>query len=559
MQKILHFHIPKTGGIAIQHYFIERLGKDRVSDSILGRRLKDALVQFDYLDVLSGHFLLQQGDHLPQDRCCITILRNPIDRFLSEYFYSKSDRADRFLDGKLQALSLDAYLEQLPTAELEAMSGQIGMLYPLGTSSREGLSLAEKFTASVKAIDAFEFIGVQEELEDLACILDVKFGWEHTALKLKNVTSQRIKAESLAPQHIQKLRSLLAHEHELYECAKSRFQTLRREFILRSIAVVCDNDANLGKTSPITSQITDSSSDEHPVEFGDRDCTIEEVSITGEISGVLQVMVGEHFDILLRIKAKNNIDVLNASIAIKDGRGLLMFSTNSMMLGHIYSLNEGEHIVHFTILNRLPRGSYCVDAALMKGESQYAGCYHWRENVAAFTVYDSVTPHFEGLIYMDANVFLTSKDEDAKHTCKPYAASNNQVRALGRVNPKLRQFDAVITPMAPIENLFSGMDINVPVRLENTSKETWAAYGRQPVALTYRWLAKDGNVVTADGVRTRLPADVPPGAAVIVPMQISIPSGPQSLLLVVSLVQESVAWFVDRNPDSAYVISVELG
>ncbi|WP_343132796.1 Wzt carbohydrate-binding domain-containing protein [Dyella sp. M7H15-1] len=526
-----------------------------MSDTILGRRLKDALVQFSHLDVVSGHFLLQHGDSLPQDRCCMTVLRNPIDRFLSEYFYHKSDGAERLLDSRRHVLSLDTYLEQLSLNEQEAMAIQIGMLYSLGTSSRTILSLEEKFTAAIKAIDSFELIGVQEELEDFACMLDARFGWEHVPLKLKNVTSQRIKTESLSPQHTQKLRAFFAHELELYEYAKSRFQASRREFIKRSIAGGLDKNTEIVASSPMPCE--ESICDQHTTEFGDKRCSIEEVCITGENSGASMVMIGEYFDISLKIKAANAIDTLNVSIAIKDERGLLIFSTNSMLLGHIYSLSRGEYVVHFKIFNRMPRGSYYIDTTLMAGENQYIGCFHSCENIASFTVYDSAVMHFEGHIFMDADVSLASTG-DSIYEHKPYVAAAHQVRSFGRNNKKLHQFKSSVLPAARIENFFPGMDMCIPMRLENTGDETWAAYGRQPVALTYRWLAKDGEIVVADGLRTRLPADVLPGMAVIVPMQINVPAEPQSLQLMVSLVQEAVAWFVDRNPDAAYIMPVEL-
>jgi|GEM_PF-1074932 len=556
MKKILHFHIPKTGGTAIQHHFVEQLGKERVSDTIVGSRLSDALVQFDHFDVIGGHFLLQQGDRLPQNRCCITILRHPFDRFLSEYFYHKIDCADRLLDTRLHGLSLDAHLEQLSLNEQEGLAVQIGMLYPLGTSAQTIISLEEKFAAAVKAVESFDLMGTQEELEDFGCMLDAKFGWNYIPLKLKNVTSQRINVESLSPQQVKKLSALFPYELELYQYAKSRFQVSRREFIRRSIAVA--SNAAVEGAIPRAASVSEVTPSERPTEFGDRRCTIEEVSVLGEISGGSLTMVGEYFDISLSIKVHEPIDALNAAIAIRDERGLLIFSTNSMQLGHIYSLSQGEYVVRFNMLNRMPRGNYRVDAALIRSESHYLGCYHWRENIASFTVYDSIVSHFEGHVFMDADVVFKSDDGEPAFEHKPYAAAGSRARSLGRINKPLTQFKSTITPSARIENVFPDMEICVSMRVENTGEEAWAASGRQPVALSYRWLAKDGKIVVADGVRTRLPSDVLPGKAVVVPMRIDVPSGPHSLQLVISLVQEAVAWFVDRNPDAVHVIPVEL-
>jgi hypothetical protein len=557
MKRVLHFHIPKTGGTAIQHHFVEQLGKERVSDTIVGQRLRDALVQFGYFDVIGGHFLLQQGDRLPQDRCCITVLRHPFDRFLSEYFYHKIDCADRPLDSRLHGLSLETYLDQLSLDEQEGLAAQIGMLYPLGTSAQTVISLEEKFNAAIKAIDCFELIGVQDELEDFACMLDARLGLKYIPLKLKNVTSQRISAGALPPQQIQKLTALFPYELEFYQYAKSRFQASRRECLKRSTLVShADEPESL---EPSFDSVDVSPQSEGPIEFGDRRCTIENASVFGKISGGSLAMIGEYFSICLRIKANESIDSLNVGIAIRDERGLLMFGTSSMQLGRVYALRPGEYLMRFDVLNRMPRGNYRIDASLTKDESRYLGCYHWREDVTSFIVHDNFVSYFEGYILMDADVFLASATDEAVFECRPYEAASNQARSLGRVNKPLTQFNSVVTLAGSMGNLFPDTEICVPVRVENTSQESWVASGRQPVALAYRWLASTREVVVADGIRTRLPADVPPGGAIVVPMRISIPGEHQSLQLVISLVQEAVAWFVDRDPDSAYIQSVELG
>jgi hypothetical protein len=502
--------------------------------------------------------LLQQGDRLPKDRYCVAVLRHPFDRFLSEYFYNKIDCSDRPLDIRLLGLDLDAYLEQLSLDEQEVIAVQIRMLYPLGTSSQTILSQEEKFTAAVKAIDSFEFIGLQEELEDFSCMLSARFGWKHIPLTLKNATSRRIKSESLSYANVQKLSSLFQYELELYQYAKSRFQACRREFLKQSVAMASSADININADASSEVRAPEvMSTSERQTEFGDKRCVIEEVSVVGEISGGDLAMVGEYFDILLRIKSDDSIDTLNIGISIRDERGLLIFSANSMQLGHVYSLQPGEYMVRFNMLNRMPRGNYRVDAALMKSENHYHGCYHWRENIASFKVHDSIVTHSGGHIFMDADVSFKSVTGESEYKAEDYLACN-YVRSLGLSNKPLKQFKSIITPIASIRKFFPGMDICIPVRVENTSQEAWMASGKQCVALTYRWLTKTGEVIVADGVRTHLTADVLPGRAVVITMQITVPSESQSLQLVISLVQEAVSWFVDRNPDAAYVMPVEL-
>ena len=557
MQKILHFHIPKTGGIAIRQYFIDQLGEKRVSPSVVGSRLTDALVHWGDLDVVSGHFLLYQGDQLPQDRCCVTVLRDPIDRFLSEYFFSKSDNADRLLDTRVHALDLDAYLESLSVPELDVISSQIEMLYPLGTSSQASLSADEKLAASLRALERFEFIGLQNELEDFASMLDAKFSWQRGALTFQNVTSRRAKTNELSTQQQRKLKALFEREFELYHHAQEHFKNHRRSFIKCAIRPQeQENDRHDGPSqNPMPA---DPLQVDAPANFGDMRCVIESVTIDGEISGSSRVMVGEQMVVSIKFRANEPIDELNVGIAIKDRRGQLVFGTNSMLLGDVYSLQSGEYVMRFSMLNRAPNGRYTIDAALVRSERHYEGCYHWLEKASAFEVHEKATMHFEGHILMDANVELASASPDAAWTHTPYAATNHRVRSLGRVNPPLTQFGCRITPMSCVEHFYAGMDVFVPMRVENISNETWAAYGQQLVTLTYRWLSENNEVVVADGMRSRLPSDISAGSAVIIPLRVQAPNEHGNFQLVVSLVQEAVAWFVEKDPESAHIMHVNV-
>ena len=78
MRKIFHLHLPKTGGMALQAFFAEQLGAARVSPSLGGIKLADALLQWQDIQAISGHFAARQGDTLPRDRLCLTVLRDPI-------------------------------------------------------------------------------------------------------------------------------------------------------------------------------------------------------------------------------------------------------------------------------------------------------------------------------------------------------------------------------------------------------------------------------------------------------------------------------------------------
>lgn len=67
------------------------LGDGNVSPLILFDRLSQSLKRYEKFQLIQGHFKLMQRERLPIDRRCATLLRNPIDKCLSGYFFNKFD------------------------------------------------------------------------------------------------------------------------------------------------------------------------------------------------------------------------------------------------------------------------------------------------------------------------------------------------------------------------------------------------------------------------------------------------------------------------------------
>ena len=87
----------------------------------------------------------------------------------------------------------------------------------------------------------------------------------------------------------------------------------------------------------------------------------------------------------------------------------------------------------------------------------------------------------------------------------------------------------------------------VPITLGNTSNFTWPSAGGNPVTLSYHWINSAGKTVVWDGLRTKLPADVPAGQLTQVQATLAFPSAPGTYLLRWDLVQEGISWFSGKG------------
>lgn len=94
----------------------------------------------------------------------------------------------------------------------------------------------------------------------------------------------------------------------------------------------------------------------------------------------------------------------------------------------------------------------------------------------------------------------------------------------------------------------AGGSTRVSVTVRNTGRVMWPAKGDGHVRLSYHWQrATSDEAVILDGVRSPLPADVPPGGQVVVAASVMAPREPGAYVLLWDLVQENVMWFSIRG------------
>ncbi len=565
-RKIFHFHIPKTGGTAIREYLIAQAGESQITPLLGGIRFSDALLQWDHKQVLSGHVVFHQGDEIPSDYYAMTFLRDPVDRFLSDLFYGKHQSPDQPRDARLRLADLDSYISKIQHERQDAVALQLSMLYPIGAKETDcNLGVSEKLAAAKKAIDRFDLIGIQEDLDDATCMLAAEMEWPQKTLPWANQTWKRISVSDLNTAQQKLIETVLAPEIELYEYARDRFRRDRRRHITSSTSNpsiakehrTADNIQTAVK--PVDRRITSIKQGRKPRNFGDKRCEVTRVIAKGSVTGAPEMLCGEPILIEMEIAAHEVIENVTVGIGIRDERGALLFGTNSRLLGDAIELEPGRYVANFSMLNRLGRGQYCIDVSLIKDLSHHDGCYHWFEDAARFEIYDLVTNYFEGRFMLDPDFALSSIDDSPEPRIDRVHVEQAGVRSFGRMNPPLSQFDASIQLLSPKHALPAATDSFLQLRVKNSGLEAWSASGYcRPVCLTYRWYSQEGDLIVPDGLRSILPDDVAGGNSVIAPLLVRAPDEPGTYRLAISLVQEDVAWFIEKNAASGCLIDVEI-
>src|SRR5207253_2825369 len=168
-KKFLFDHLPKTGGTAFRVVLETIFGPKNVSPWVSGRSEAWAAQRYADYRVITGHFHSPIPGHgTANDRARITILREPIERLVSEYYYYRND-VGRVEWNKLAVLAKDhdlfGYAESLAARRDAAISNFYSrrfasQLSRLLWSDRKVLSLAKE------ALSRYAFVGIQEQFVD---------------------------------------------------------------------------------------------------------------------------------------------------------------------------------------------------------------------------------------------------------------------------------------------------------------------------------------------------------------------------------------------------------
>lgn len=193
--------------------------------------------------------------------------------------------------------------------------------------------------------------------------------------------------------------------------------------------------------------------------------------------------------------------------------------------------------------------------------------YHWYDSAGRLVVYDGLRTQ------LGANVMPgDSRTLDAQ--IRTPSATGTYTLELEMVKEGVRWFGPALRLAVRVEvpifgaayqlnaagQHFIGESKTLPVTLANTGNIPWNAGGEGPVHLAYHWYDAQGRLVSWDGVRTALGADVAPGESRTLAMNVLMPTAPGSYSLRVDLVREGIAWFSGLDvPPLAVSTSVGTG
>jgi hypothetical protein len=237
---LIHLHIPRNAGSTLGRVLRLKLGFWPPSHLLhhfrtLGfYRLAGFQQRLDVIEALSAsdrrrvrlfeaHAGFGLHERLPQPSTYLTMLREPIDRAVSVFYYQRQH--DRIPDDMtLEQFVLNADPQRVwwvDNAQVRYLAGTGGKIVDVarGQCTRTMLDVAIE-----RLEEVFAFVGIVEQFDESLVLLRRMFDWRGCYYVASNATKRRRRTEELQSAELALLNEHNELDCELYRYAKSLFQ-----------------------------------------------------------------------------------------------------------------------------------------------------------------------------------------------------------------------------------------------------------------------------------------------------------------------------------------------
>jgi len=227
-KKLIFLHIPKTAGSTFHMILNKRYSKSDIYN-IFGARYSDdevkkfiALENSEKADIrlLKGHMPFGLHNYMPSKCSYITILRDPVERVISQYYYIKKNKHNPFHDQvENKSMSLQDFVTSglsngMNNTQCRFISGDFDK-YPYGQCTDD------LYIEVVNNINNFfVWIGITDRFDESVLVLSHLLGWSSPPYYIReNVSKIRKSVNKLDKDTIDIIKEYNIFDIKLYEFA----------------------------------------------------------------------------------------------------------------------------------------------------------------------------------------------------------------------------------------------------------------------------------------------------------------------------------------------------
>lgn len=206
---IYFIHMPKTGGSTLTTIIQKNFKKHEILPYFHYKEdFEEALkrVNADNLKIIHGHYWFGIHEHINRPFSYFTVLRHPVERVVSLYYYLTSIEGKRY--DRYRAMTLDEFVMNKIEANIQTgfLSGSINK-----PSVLKAVRNLRKH---------FDVVGTTEQFDETLFLLGKRYGWPKLHYKRVNVTAKRPKIEEIPEDTIILIKKVHNKDLLVYQYAK---------------------------------------------------------------------------------------------------------------------------------------------------------------------------------------------------------------------------------------------------------------------------------------------------------------------------------------------------
>ncbi len=227
---LIFLHLMKTGGRTLVNILKQNINDDARFHygRRPGERLDDLMQLSDAekrsLRLIYGHFQFGIHQHLPQSCQYMTLLRHPVERVMSHYYYALAN-PKHYTHALVQekTMSLTDYvthgITDLNNGQTRCIAGNYSSRVAFGETSE---ALLEKARENLD--NHFLLVGTTERFDEFLLLLKHQLGLNKVLYTHSNVNSSRPKRDAISKEEIALITHYNQLDLELYDYATELFQ-----------------------------------------------------------------------------------------------------------------------------------------------------------------------------------------------------------------------------------------------------------------------------------------------------------------------------------------------
>ncbi|WP_332694886.1 sulfotransferase family 2 domain-containing protein [Halalkalibacter lacteus] len=212
---VIFIHIPKTGGLTLrrildnQYPKHERYRFPKTKPNPFYKLTKNEL---NSINCLYGHFKYGIHSKLTKPFTYITVLRDPVERVISTYFFILQNSKNRMHHTVKQMT-----FEEFVASDHSPVSNH-------QTRFVSGKSIPDLEVAKKNLEKHFAVVGITEMYAQSIFLMSKHLGWNNVQYTKKNITKHRLKQNDFSKETIELIRKKNELDIKLYEYAKQLLQ-----------------------------------------------------------------------------------------------------------------------------------------------------------------------------------------------------------------------------------------------------------------------------------------------------------------------------------------------